>query len=624
MKLDSMRLPRGPPRGGHALCNRLIPVEADQLVAGRYRLRERLGSGGNAVVWLAVDEKLNRLVAMKRALVGDPVRGSARVRRLRREAEILAGLHHPNIVMLLDVEPDDDSIWLIMEYVRLRSLAEQGTLAPLRAAGIGAQVAKALHAVHAAGIVHRDVKPGNVLFDDDDHAKLSDFGSSDAAESDVTASDSTLVPGTPGYLAPEVADGESPTPASDVFSLGATLFAAVEGVSPFGTSDNPMALVRRAVARSVSRPRHAGPLTPVLSELMALTPAARPTADRAARLLDDVANGRLPGINNRATTGAIRRPVLSRRILRWAVPVGALVVVLGVTAGVLVGHGSSNPPAAAPPAVKVDPHVVDPCALVDPRALNRFGTTQEDSSYGNFNRCDVLINPGDNQVDIKIELDNTPPQTGQVTKQGAVTVIRTSASDGQCDRGLPLPDGNSIDVTAKVDNGNGPPDLCTMADAATDTVVSVVSRGTIPKRTVQPGLRSLFYVDACSLLDGAALNSFPGVDALHPRPDFGNWGCTWQSTTNKESLSLIYDRNLPLTAADGEPLRLSGHAAFDEGNNYGDQSCEIAVVAGQFRDTYDTLKDELLLVLVEGDLPMNQMCTQATALAAPAAARLPA
>jgi len=104
-------------------------VEADPLVAGRYRLRERLGAGGNAVVWLAVDEKLNRPVAMKRALVGDPRGGSARVRRLRREAEILAGLHHPNIVTLLDVEPDGDSVWLVMEYVKLRSLAEQGILA---------------------------------------------------------------------------------------------------------------------------------------------------------------------------------------------------------------------------------------------------------------------------------------------------------------------------------------------------------------------------------------------------------------------------------------------------------------------------------------------------------------
>jgi eukaryotic-like serine/threonine-protein kinase len=594
-------------------------MEADQLVGGRYRLREPVGAGGNGVVWLGVDEKLNRQVALKRALGGDARYGPARIRRLRREEEILARLNHPNIVTLLDVEPDGDSVWLVMEYVELRSLAEQGTLPPLRAARIGAQIAKALQSVHAAGIVHQDVKPGNILINDDDHAKLTDFGSSDTAESDVTVSDRTLVPGTPGYLAPEVADGESPTPASDVFSLGATLFAAVEGVSPYGASDNPMALVRRAVARSLASPRHAGPLAPALSALMATAPARRPTAEQAHQLLDDIANSRPT-----STDITRRRPVLSRRVLRRAVRASALVILLGVTGAVLTGGKSGSTPMVTPPDVVGDPHSADPCALVDPNALARFGATDQNSSYGNFNRCDVLINPGTDQVDIKVEIDNTPPPTGQVTKTGGVTVVRTPANNGECDRTLALTDGNTIDVTAKVDNGNGPAILCAMADVATATAVSVVSRSAIPKRTTVLDPHSLFYVDACSLLGSAALNLFPGVDALHPQPDFGSWGCTWNSTTNNESLRLLFDRNLPLTAADGQPLRLSGHAAFDEGTNYGDQSCEIAVVARQFRDAYDMLKDELLLVLVQGDLPVDQMCAQARALAAPAAAKLPA
>lgn len=596
-------------------------MDTGQLIAGRYRLQEPVGAGGNAVIWRALDEKLNRVVALKRALAGDP----ARIRRLRREAEILARLNQPNVVTLLDVEPDGDGCWLIMEYVELRSLAEQGTLPPLRAAHIGAQIARALQAVHAAGIVHRDVKPGNVLVSDEDHAKLSDFGSSDVAEADVTVSDSTLIPGTPGYLAPEVADGESPTTASDVFSLGATLFAAIEGVSPYGPSDNPMALVRRAAARSVAPPRHAGPLTPVLSALMTADPARRPTAEQARQLLESVAGGR--PVDVRAT------PVRRRRALRWAVPAGALVVIVAVLAWLLAGNVFGSPPsptptaahsiAGPPPDVVGNPQTVDPCALVDPNPLARFGSTTVDNSYGNFNRCDVLLSQGDSRAHVKVEIDNTPPPSGQVQKVGAISVVRTPENNGQCDRTLALTDGNTIDVTAIQDAG-AQFDLCAMADAATTTAVNAVSRGVIARRTNQIDPHSLFYVNACALLDSNALNLFPGVDALHPQPGFGNWTCEWQSTTNNESLQLIFDRSEPPTASDGLPLQLAGHAAFDEGNNYGDQSCEIVVVHRPFYDATDSQKDELLDVLVTGSLPSNQMCAQATALAAPAAAKLPA
>ncbi|QUQ67207.1 serine/threonine-protein kinase [Kutzneria sp. CA-103260] len=580
-------------------------MEANQLIAGRYRLGEKVGAGGNAVVWLGVDTKLNRRVALKRASASEES-GSARTRRLRREAEILAGLNHPNIVTLLDVEPDGDSVWLVMEYVELSSLDRQGVLPPIRAAAIGAQVARALQAVHAAHIVHGDVKPQNILVGDDDHAKLSDFGSSDAAESEVTVSDATLVPGTPGYVAPEVADGRNPSPASDVFSLGATLFAAVEGVSPYGQA-NPRAQLRRAIARSVATPKQAGPLTPVLAELMAPDPDSRPTAEHARQLLEAVATGRPPV--------AIRKPrKRSRRVLRWVVPAAVLVVVTTVAAIVLLPHDS--------PDILADQRGPDPCALLDTKALGRFGTTDLNPYYGDFARCDVLINPGSSQVDVKVEFGNTPPPTGQVQTMSGVTVVTSPVSGGQCDRTLPLPRGN-IDITAKVDEGNGPVNLCEIADTATAKAVSVVAAGAIPKRTAQLNPKSLFYSDACTLLDNDALSLFPGVDALHPQPDFGNWGCVWQSTTKREQLTLRFDRDSPPNASDGQPLEIAGHAAFDKGNYYGDGSCEIAVVADQFRDGDDTPKDELLLVVVAGDLPQDQMCAQARTLAAPAVAKLP-
>src|SRR5262249_7167818 len=151
-----------------------------------------------------------------------------------------------NVVTLHDLVDHDGDLWLVMEYVPARSLAAIGTLSPDRVARIGVQLAGALEAVHAAGVVHRDVKPSNVLVTEDGPAKLSDFGISRANYGETTLTHSIEIAGTPGYLAPEVAHGSDATPASDVFSLGATLFAAVEGVPPVGTAGNPLVLVRRA------------------------------------------------------------------------------------------------------------------------------------------------------------------------------------------------------------------------------------------------------------------------------------------------------------------------------------------------------------------------------------------
>lgn len=226
-------------------------MHSGQLVVGRYRLEEQVGRGGNGTVWRATDEELGRTVAVKRALPRDD---GQQVRLQRREAKILAKLNHPNVVTLYDMVNDGAEWWLVMEYIPARSLAEHGTLPPDRVARIGAQIARALQAVHAAGVLHRDIKPGNVLLFGDDHAKLGDFGISQVVEGDATLNDTALVVGTPGYLAPEVANGEDPTRASDVFSLGAMLFAAVEGRSPYGVSGNPLVLIRRAAAGDIARP----------------------------------------------------------------------------------------------------------------------------------------------------------------------------------------------------------------------------------------------------------------------------------------------------------------------------------------------------------------------------------
>ncbi|RZS36945.1 hypothetical protein EV193_106179 [Herbihabitans rhizosphaerae] len=279
-------------------------TDEGSLVAGRYRLGQRIGSGAMGVVWQAHDERLHRTVAVKQLLhrpgLSTAQSEEARARSMR-EGRIAARLQHSNAITVYDVAQHDGDPWLIMEYLPSQSLAavidERGVLSPEETARIGAEVASALEAAHAAGIVHRDVKPANVLLGDDGSVKITDFGIS-RATGDVTVTATGMLAGTPAYLAPEVAKGHDPTPASDVFSLGSTLYTAVEGRSPFGLSENTFALLHAVAAGAVTPPRQAGPLTALLMQLLRSEPTERPTMTAAQEALAAVATGRsvTPGL----------------------------------------------------------------------------------------------------------------------------------------------------------------------------------------------------------------------------------------------------------------------------------------------------------------------------------------
>jgi serine/threonine protein kinase len=269
------------------------------LIADRYRLMNRIGTGGMGHVWLAWDERLNRAVAVKQlhSPVGLP-EDEARVAhdRAMREARITARLHHPNAVPVFDVVDHEGSPCLVMQYLPSRSLqavlTERGPLPPREVARIGSELAAALAAAHRADIVHRDVKPGNVLVADDGTARITDFGISHAL-GDASLTSTGMVTGTPAYLAPEVARGTSSSAASDVFSLGATLYAAVEGSPPFGTGDNAMALLHRVASGSIDPPSD-GPLTALLLAMLAAAPEDRPSMREVSDQLAEIAAGRAP------------------------------------------------------------------------------------------------------------------------------------------------------------------------------------------------------------------------------------------------------------------------------------------------------------------------------------------
>ena len=269
-----------------------------RLVAGRYRLHQQIGSGAMGVVWRAVDERLHRTVAVKQLLLQpgytDEETEEARQRSMR-EGRIAARLQHQNAICVFDVAEDSGHPVLVMEYLPSKSLAsmlaEQGPLPPLEVARIGIQVAGALNAAHMAGIVHRDLKPGNVLLGDNGTAKITDFGISRAI-GDVSVTKSGILAGTPAYLSPEVALGRDPAPASDVFSLGSTLYAAIEGEPPFGVDENAISLLHRVARGEFEPPRQAGPMTPALMQMLRPDPVDRPTMGQAQGLLQAVVDGR--------------------------------------------------------------------------------------------------------------------------------------------------------------------------------------------------------------------------------------------------------------------------------------------------------------------------------------------
>ncbi|MEV0110278.1 protein kinase [Nocardia sp. NPDC050799] len=272
----------------------------DRLIAGRYRLTDPIGTGAMGVVWRALDIRLQRTVAVKQVLLGpnltEQQTSEARKRALR-EGRIAARLHHPNAISVFDVAEEDGQPWLVMEYMNAPSLASRlnldGTMGPLEVAKLGAQAAAALAAAHDAGIVHRDVKPANLLVGDDGTVKITDFGIS-RATGDVTVTATGFLAGTPAYLAPEVARGEQPIPASDVFALGSTLYHAHTGRPPFGDGDNPLAVLHAVAGGQVEPPAGAGALGPVLMRLLATEVAIRPTMHEAQVMLEEVAAGRAP------------------------------------------------------------------------------------------------------------------------------------------------------------------------------------------------------------------------------------------------------------------------------------------------------------------------------------------
>jgi hypothetical protein len=369
---------------------RFVAQSRDRLLSGRYRLVEEIGRGGMGTVWWAHDEVENREVAVKEVHLPPSLDHREQmnlVRRTNREAMAAGRLRHPGLISMYDVVIEDSRPWLIMEYVPARSLEDvfldDGPISPLRVAEVGRQLLAALCAAHDAGIVHRDVKPSNVLLTPSGRVVLTDFGIA-TYEGATTLTQSGTFMGSPAYVAPEVARGERATPVSDLWSLGATLYAAVEGRPPYD-HETAMATLSALVTTEPDPPVRAGPLRPLLEGLLTKDPARRLTAGRAGELLAAVTAppprkpdrsrvrrfAVLPAVTT--STSPTRPPKPNRsRVQRFAVvpAVTGGVLALAVAAGVVAGvKGWTAPHSGKPSAVpSTAPGTASPSVAARPPA----------------------------------------------------------------------------------------------------------------------------------------------------------------------------------------------------------------------------------------------------------------
>ncbi|HZE33937.1 MAG TPA: serine/threonine-protein kinase [Actinoallomurus sp.] len=340
------------------------------VLGGRYRLVTQIGRGGMGTVWHAYDELLDRDVAVKAMLIASELTTDeydVLYTRTLREARLAARLSHPGIVTIHDIITEDGRPWIVMELISARSLEEvvqeDGPLEPRRVAEIGLQMVDALAVAHEAGILHRDIKPSNVLVSEARSARavLTDFGVA-RAQSDATITQAGGLLGSPAYIAPERARGRPAGPSSDLWSLGATLYSAVEGRSPFERPETVASLV--AILNDALAPmERAGPLRPVIEGLLRKDPEERLTAEEAAdtlgRIIADGAGSPGP-LRSGEPDGATVRPansetdeLLVRPELATPEPVAAdPVTAEPVTVEPVVARGVTPEP-AGPAAVKV-------------------------------------------------------------------------------------------------------------------------------------------------------------------------------------------------------------------------------------------------------------------------------
>ncbi|MFE2723693.1 protein kinase [Kitasatospora sp. NPDC059327] len=434
--------------------NRPEAAEAERLLAGRYELGDRLGRGGMGTVWRAWDRMLDREVAVKELTVSHLPEEELQIlhARMKREASAAARIKHPGVITVHDVLEQDGRPWIVMELVDGRSLADvisqDGTLQPRAAAEVGSQVLAALHRGHQLGVLHRDVKPANVLLErGTGRVVLLDFGIATYEGSAELTRPGDLV-GSPDYLAPERAQGERPGPASDLWGLGATLYAAVEGESPFRRT-SPLTTLAAVVGEPLPEPRRAGALGPVLAALMAKDPAERPGADEAARMLDEVKAGHTVGF----------KPVAAVKMPTQSVPV---VDRTDGSAGPAPDAASEGPTAPRPPAGDAGTADTPPVALAGVLGSGALGASSVPAAHS------APVTPGAHPASFAPGAHPDSPARGPARRRAVLQLVAIGLAVGVLAAGatfLAIRAGGGTSAGGPTATGSGTPQPSESGDA---------------------------------------------------------------------------------------------------------------------------------------------------------------
>ncbi|MFI6497274.1 protein kinase [Nonomuraea typhae] len=390
-------------------------------LANRYALLQLLGSGGMGRVWLARDEMLGREVAVKELMLGEhlgPRERQEAVTRAVREAQATAQLRHPGIVALHDVIVEQERPWLVMELLRGSNLgdlvAARGPLPPAQVARIGADMLDALSAAHARGLQHRDVKPGNVFLTGNGRVVLTDFGIA-RQEGQATLTEQGLMIGSPGFIAPERLEGHPGGPASDLWSLGATLFLAGEGSPVY---DGTVAERIKNTLTQPPRPAR-GPLGPLLAAMLARDPAARPHAATALDALRRLAAGQPAEVAAVHDATVPTRPKRTSRLWIWIAAAATVLLVAGAGAVFVLRPGEKAPPSAYTVPI-------DLCSLLTPQEVAALLGVREPpkglpSADDAGPKCGWPVpNSG---VGVQVQKDSDTPDPWRMTAQKAVRLL---------------------------------------------------------------------------------------------------------------------------------------------------------------------------------------------------------
>jgi serine/threonine protein kinase len=635
-----------------------------------YRIEALIGRGSAGVVYRATQLRLHRPAAVK--LLDPSLAADAEYRgRFEREARVAAALEHPHIVPIYDADYAEGVLYLAMRYIDGPNLAtvihDDGPIDLHRACELLTGVAEALDSAHHAGLVHRDVKPANVLLDTPNQptgrqrAYLCDFGIARHAGSGSTLTTATgQFLGTLQYAAPEQIQGQPVDGRTDQYALACVVYHCLTGRVPY-PADEPAAVMFAHISADPPRASTHNPtLPPAVDDIIARALAKQPT-DRfpscgtflhALATAPDTTSPVLPRPSPAAPPTVIRPPdeppteqhsatpsSRARQPRRALLLVGLPLLSLLVLAAVLLAlpaQGTNPPPPtpqAAPPIPVGDPRLVDICAFLDPAQFAGFGTPYAGPRiHAYFNQCAAHLNlTTGGVVRVVVSFANFTGEIPSTAEQrGPLRITLRNAANVNCPRRIILPQLVAVVVHAELRDAPAA-DVCAITALGTENAARVLLETGVPQLPSPPGdAGSLRHQDACTFLDDQTLRRVPALDPTRRYETFGGWACYWGNFPYLDgfqppAVELFFEWNDPLTPASGGQVRIAERDVYIRGGvDQNNQPACFARMSHRDRPWSDGQPaQEIVRIAVYAAVPEIERCRLAGDLAAAVIPRLP-